>query len=1019
MKKKKSLSLWKGFLFAFLWTMSLGVFAQNITVSGTITDSQNEPVIGATILVKGTSSGTVTDIDGNYTLSDVPSDATLQVSYVGMRGLEVGVNGRTTINLQMESDTELLDEVVVVGYGTQKKSTLTGSVANITSDKISVTPVGNITNTLAGKLPGLITVQTQGLPGSDRASLNIRGFGSPLVIVDGVEANLANLDPNQVEDISILKDGAASIYGARAGNGVILITTKRGIVQKPTVTLNASLTMQGVTNRLETLTSGQWSEYSREGHINSGKPEETAPFTAEEVEKYYAGDDPSYPSSDWYGHVFKDWAPQQNYNITIRGGSENIRYNGFLGYQKQETMVRENGGKYERFNISSNIDANITENLLLNINLMGTYEFSKFPGRGLGSGEGIAWQDLYATKPWFPTTLPDPTKNPSGGIDVGSVALSTNMDVWGFNENKPKDLRGTITLTYDMPFIEGLSAKAFVNYLDWSQMGKWFQKPYQWYTYNKEADIYTLAGSLWTAAQSNEWANASRTVTQQYSLNYDRIFNEHHLTALALFESIDYFGNNFSAGRRDFLTPEIEQLFAGSADTQTNSGSASESGRASWIGRVNYSFKERYLLEAVLRADATSKFIQEERWGYFPSASLGWIISQENFMENLTALEFLKLRTSYGSSGYDNVGNFRYITGYQVSQPYQWGNKFTTGLASTGLPNPLLTWEEMSIYNVGLDFSILGRILYGSIDAFYRSRTGIPGRRVDSYPSTFGASLPTENLNSLTNRGFELSLGTVKNIGDLIYDISGNISWSRAKWDKYDEPEYDDPDQKRQSQRSGQWTDREFGYISDGLFESMEEIKSLPYTYSDLGGGNASLRPGDVKYKDTNGDGVLDWRDKVEMGQGSIPHWFYGLNGSFMYKNFDLVTMFQGAFGYSTWVAHVYTTQYRFKERWTEDNPDGYYPRNGGASSNGWASDYWYKKSHYLRLKNAALGYTFPQQWVNKVGVEKIRLYVSGTNLFTLSNLNKYNVDPEMQSGTAGRYYPQQRTISFGLNLDF
>ncbi len=994
---------------------------QSLTVSGKVTDSSGVPLPGLTVVIKETTNGTITDAEGNYSLAKVPGDAILVFSFVGMKTQEISVEGKSMIDVVMQEETIGLEEVVAVGYGAQSRSTLTGSVDNVKSDKLTVTPVGNITNALTGKLSGLITTQTQGLPGSDQADLSIRGFGTPLVIVDGIEAKLTNLDPNQIESISILKDGASSIYGARAGNGVILITTKRGVNQKPTISLNTSYTLQGVTNMAKTLSSGQYTELARESHLNAGYLEETAPYSAEEVAKYYAGDDPAYPSSDWYHFTFRDWAPQQNHNVSIRGGSEKIKYMGFFGYQKQETMIKKNGGKYQRFNVSSNIDAEITKNLSLSIDLMAAYERSKFSGRGLGNNDGAAWQDLYLTRPWFPTTLPDPTKNASGGIDVGSVALSTNMDIWGYNKSEPTDLRGAITLTYDVPFIEGLKAKGFVNYMNLQTMGKWFQKPYQWYTYNYGTDLYTFAGSLWTAAQSTESINRSSQITQQYSLNYNRKFKAHNLSVLALFESIDNAANNFWASRRNFLTPLIEQLFAGSADTQTNSGSASESGRGSLVGRINYSYKERYLLEMILRTDASSKFIKGKRWGYFPGISLGWVISKEKFMQKLTALEFLKLRASYGESGYDNVGSFKYITGYQINGVYQWDNSFTSGLISTGLANPNLTWEVMEIYNGGLDFSILNRTLYGSIDAFYRTRTGIPGTRVNSYPSTFGASLPTENLNSQNNRGFELQLGTMKRRGNFYYDISANISWSRAKWNHYDEADFDDPDQKRQQQLSDQWTDRAFGYVSDGLFKSMEEINSLQYNYAELGGGNTSLRPGDIKYKDTNDDGVLDWRDKVEIGKGNTPHWFYGLNGSFMYKGFDLVAMFQGAFGYSSSTRHVYNTEYTFKERWTEanNNSNALIPRPGGASSNDWISDYWIKSVRYLRLKNIALGYTLPKQWANKAGFEKVHLSVSGTNLFTLSTLGKYYIDPEAPSGTVDRYYPQQRTISLGLNLDF
>jgi TonB-linked SusC/RagA family outer membrane protein len=989
-------------------------------VSGTVVDVKGETIIGANVIEKGTTNGTVTDVDGNFSLT-VSNEAVLQVSFIGYITQDVPTGNRNSFNIQLKEDSQALEEVVVVGYGVQKKSTLTGSVAAIKSEQLTIAPVGNVTNALTGKLPGLITKQSSGLPGSDGASLNIRGFGSPLVIVDGVEASLGNIDPNQIETISILKDGAASIYGARAGNGVILITTKRGISQKPTITVNTSYTMQGVTNRIKTASSGQLSQMQREAHLNAGRPEETAPFTAEAVEKYFAGNDPAYPSSDWYGFVFRDYAPQQNHNLSIRGGSEKIKYMGFFGYQDQETMVKANGGGYSRFNVQSNVDAAITKRLTLSVDILAAYENSKLPGRPLTTGGGGAWQDLYATRPWYPTTLPDPTKNAYGGIDVGSVALSTNMDIWGYSLNKNKDLRGTISLTYDVPFIEGLKAKALVNYTDWQTYSKRFQKPYQFYTYNAAADLYTLSGNIWTAAEADESINFNGRLTQQYSLNYDRLFNNaHHLTALALFESMDYSGNNFGASRRDFLTPAIEQLFAGSAASMSNSGSASETGRASVIGRINYSYKDKYLLETILRADASAKFPDGKRWGYFPSVSLGWVISQENFMKNISALEFLKLRGSYGSSGYDGVGNFQYLAGYNISGTYQWGDRFVSGLTPTGMANPLLTWEKMNVYNGGLDFSFLNHTVYGSLDAFYRIRDGIPATRNTSLPSTFGASLPMENINSLNDRGFELSLGTVKNNGDFRYDVSANISWSRAKWDHYEEAEYDDPDQKRQNQRSGQWTDRNFGYVSDGLFTSQEEINALPYTYTALGG-NASLRPGDVKFKDMNGDNVLDWKDQQEIGKGNMPHWFYGINGSFTYRNFDFTALFQGAFGYSTTVYLGYESDTKYKLRWTEtsNNPQALVPRRGGSGSNDWNSDYWIRATSYLRLKNASLGYTLPKQWTGKAGIENLRLYVSATNLFTLSSLSEYCVDPEAPSSSVDAYYPIQRTISFGLNLSF
>jgi TonB-linked SusC/RagA family outer membrane protein len=991
-----------------------------VRITGTVVDQTGAPVIGANVTEKGTTNGIVTDIEGKFVLS-ISENAVLQISYIGFFTQDVTVGNRTELNIRLDEDTRVLDEIVVVGYGTQRRSTLTGSVSAVNADQLTITPVSNVTNALTGKLPGLVTKQSSGLPGSDAASFNIRGFDGPLVIIDGIEARLTDLDPNQIESISILKDGAASIYGARAGNGVLLVTTKRGVIQKPTITLNTSYTMQGVTQLAKTASSGQWAEIKREAHLNAGLPEETAPFTAEEVEKYFAGNDPAYPSSDWYDFVFKDWAPQQNHNLSIRGGNEKLKYLGFFGYQKQGTMVKKNGGDYSRYNLQSNIDAAITSRLTLSVNLFAAYENHLFSKRVITE---FYWQDLYGTtSPLYPTTLPDPTKLSYGGSEVGSVALTSDMDINGYNLNKIKDLHGSATLSYDVPGVEGLTAKAFVNYRDWQTYSKSISKTYDFYTYNYAADIYTLAGTANPSPSISESVSFNRRLTQQYSLNYDRTFrNAHHVTALAMFESVDYAGNNFSAARRDLLTPLIEQMFAGSTASQTNNGSASEDGRASVIGRVNYSYRDRYLLETILRADASAKFPDGKRWGYFPGVSVGWVLSQEGFMQSVSAIEFLKLRASYGSSGNDGVGNFQYLAGFQISGRYQWGDRLVNGLSSTGMANPLLTWEKMSIYNGGLDFSLLNRTVYGTVEAFYRTRNGIPATRATSLPSTFGTTPPTENINSLNNRGFELSLGTAKSNSRFMYDVSANISWSRAKYDHYEESEYEDPDQKRQNQRSGQWTDRVIGYVSDGLFTSQAEIDALPYEYAELAGRNASLRPGDVKFKDMNSDGVLDWRDRQEIGMGSTPHWFFGLNGTVAWRGFDFTALFQGAFGYSTSVGGYYTTtDTHYKLRWTETNNhrDALYPRIGGAASNTWTSDYRLQSSAYVRLKNASLGYTLPRQWTDRAGIDRLRLYVSGTNLITLSSLNKYYIDPEVPSGTQNMYYPQQRTISFGLNLIF
>jgi TonB-linked SusC/RagA family outer membrane protein len=438
------------------------------------------------------------------------------------------------------------------------------------------------------------------------------------------------------------------------------------------------------------------------------------------------------------------------------------------------------------------------------------------------------------------------------------------------------------------------------------------------------------------------------------------------------------------------------------------------------------------MLESTFRYDASAKFPKDTRWGLFPSISLGWVMSEEGYMKSIKYLDNLKLRGSFGQSGNDAVGNFQYLTGYGFDGSYMLGANIIPGIYSTGLANPYLTWEKISISNVGVDFSFLNHKIYGTAEGFYRLRDGIPGTRVTSLPSTFGAALPQENLNSIDTRGFEFLVGTSGKSGDFSYDVSGNISWSRSKWVKYDEPNYSDPDQKRLYQKTGQWTDVRFGYVSEGLFTNQAEITALPYTYSYLNNDNSSLRPGDVKYKDLNHDGKLDWKDQTVIGKGGVPQWMFGFNTNLRYKNFDLTALFQGAWGYTTSVSldidriggdeRILATDLLFNNRWTfeNNNPNAKVPRPGGSLSNRLYSDYRNHSVSYIRLKSASLGYEIPGEVLNKLKISNIRIFLAGTNLFTLSSLSQYGVDPEMQDGMKiASYYPQQRTFSLGLNLTF
>ena len=998
------------------------ILVQQKTISGKITDKNGAPLPGVSILEKGTNNGTQTDFDGKFSLKLKNEKAILIASYIGFKTFEEEVGSRSTIDITLQEDTQSLNEVVVVGYGAQKKQNLTGSVATIKSDQLTLTPVASTSNLLAGRLPGLVSKQESGLPGGDSAALNIRGFGAPLVIVDGIQSDFNNIDANEIESISILKDAAAAVYGARAGNGVILVTTKRGTNDKPKITFQSSTTFQGVLDLPKMASSGQMAELWREAHLNAGNPESTARFTAAEVQKFYDGTDPDYPNTDWYSIVARDWSPQNQHNISLRGGSEKIKYYGFLGYLDQQSLFKLNGGEYKRYNVRSNIDAKITDNLSMQLDLASIVENRDFPWRGDEKLFSV-WEEYWNTEPFWSAKLPDADKLPYGGSG-GAIGFhyTTNSKLSGYKKTDSQNIKGTIALKYDFKSIDGLSAKVFANY----NQNYIFYKNFNWlassWSYNYSNNTYTQR-TVANQPSLTHRDSKDRNITTQLSLNYDHTFGENHqVSALALYESIDSSNDFIQARRLGYNTTAIDYLFAGGLTNQSTDGSAGEMGRQSLIGRVNYGFKSKYLFEGTIRVDESAKFDAENRRGYFPSVSAAWRISEENFLKNnFSALDNLKLRLSFSETGRDDVANFAYLSGYQFGDSYLFGSNASTGYVSTGIANPTLTWESMTTYNAGLDFGFFKDKVYGNLDVFYRDRQGIPGQRVTSLPDTFGANLPVENLNSINTRGFEFNLGTRGQIDDFKWDVSGNLSWNRSKWGHFDEPDYADIDEKRLKQKTGRWTDISYGYQADGVFTSQDEINALDFVYNSSNG-NSAIKPGDVRFKEYVKDGLLDWRDQVVIGKGTTPNWMGGLNANFKYKNFDLSMLFQGAFGFYNQIKLRWGNNYStliYNERWTPENnhSDVLIPRLGGSATNDLGSDFYYKKADYIRLKTFSIGYSLPKSLLEKINIESLRLYGAATNLFTLSKLTKYDIDPEAPSGYGGYYYPQMRTVTFGLNL--
>lgn len=995
------------------------------TVGGIVTDEQGQPLGGVTVSVKGTASATTTDEAGKYRLTVSGPESVLVFTIVGYKHMEVAVGAKSTIDVSMDESVSDLDEVVIVGYGAQRRANVTGSVATVKGDVLKRNPSASTVNTLAGRLPGLVMKQTSGQPGLDASRFNIRNFGAALVIVDGVEQSFNNINPEEIESISVLKDASAAIYGARAGNGVILVTTKRGSTQAPTISVNSLVTGQSFTNFPKPVNAWQYATLYREAQMNAGIPEPQVKFSDEDIEKYRAGTDPQYPDTDWMSIIMRSLALQQQHNLSVSGGTDKTKYYAFLNYLGQDGMFKGGNTGYSRYNVRSNLDIEVTPSLTVSLDLSGIKEMVSQSSRP--ASEVWFWMDFFDSRPTAPAAYPDPTKVPNISPGPYNAIINTHEDIGEYSKGAKSYYNGALTLNYNVKQVEGLDFRLKLNYYNEGIEQKIWRKQAEIWNYDYETDTYSLHGTS-EPTQLNQTYDDNQIITGQLSANYHRTFNERHaVDGLLLFEAIDYAGRNFSAFRQHYISTAIDQLFAGGTVDQRSNGSASQSGRKSLVGRINYGFQNKYLAEATVRYDGSPNFPADRRWGFFPSLSLGWRMSEEAFIkDHVSWIDHLKVRGSISQMGYDNVAAYQYLTGFRFSGIYVVDGEEVPALVTSGLPNPNITWETMTLSNLGVELAVLGGKIYTEADLFRRLREDMLGSRVASLPNTFGASLPSENINSQIARGFELQLGSRGTSGRFRYDISANMSLARSWWKHYDEVVYTDEDEIRIRKRTGQRTDIGFGYKSDGLFTSQEEIDNLPYDMD--GQANSTLSPGDIKLVDLNNDGKIDWRDQTIINNGGTPHIMYGLNMDFQYGNFDLSVLFQGAANYTVTLqpGNINIDSERtpmmviWNERWTPENNNAsaIIPRQRlGQSTNNWNSDYWNRDASYLRLKNLSFGYTFDSKVLQPIGIKGLRIYFTGVNLWTLNPLRRYGLDPESPDATRGWTYPIQKTYSLGLNL--
>lgn len=1002
---------------------SVHLNAQN-KISGTITDADSgDPLIGANVLVIGTANGTITDFNGAYTLMVSDTARQLRFSYTGYADQTIEIGQATIIDVALTSG-ETLEEVVVVGYGRQSKAKLTSAVSTVDEETLKKLPVASVSNGLEGLAAGLFVRQGSGEPGFSGSSFEVRNFGNALVIVDGSPGNIDELAPNEIESITVLKDAAAaSVYGVQGGNGVVLVTTRRGTMGKPKLSYDNQFTFTSFTSYPDFLNSAQRATVLNEGLLNAGQ----APFfTEEEVEAFRTGSDPiNYPDTDWKALMFNDYGFQQRHNLNLNGGSEKVRYFVSASFLDQGSNYTEDVLGYQQFNLRSNINANITDNLLLDFKLSGRRRLNEAPAYSAFN----IFRELSRALPTDLAYYPDGTPaRPS--FSPNHILEGLRDFNAGYYRARNNNIDTKLSLQWDVNQVPGLSIKSYGSLVYNTNFAKEWGKSYELYTLNRqtgEYDVFTASpeGSFSETVLTQSTSFNNQYVVQQ-SINYDRQFGQHSVSALLLGELQNNSGQNFFGRRQDFQSTLIDQLFAGSNENKDANGGEYRENRLGLVGRLSYDYKAKYLIESSFRYDGSSRFAPGREWGFFPSVSAGWRLSEEGFFDGARGvIQNLKLRASVGTAGNDGTGAYQWLSGFVYDGFFAINETAIPTINNTALPNEDLTWETLTTYDVGFDAAFLDNSLTVSFDYFYRDRTDVLAFASGSVPSTLGVGLAAQNLHAYSNEGFEVSLNYNKKVNrDLTLGAMLNFSRARETAVFIDEAFFEDPFMRQNLTVTGGYTNLRRGYISDGLFQTQEEINQSPIQD---GNENNSLQPGDVKYVDLNGDNIIDVRDQRVFGDGDKPALNYSLNLSASYKNFDCSVLLTGAAGYDIYIDgeaqsplrngfNGYTYQMDY---WTPENTDAAYPRitDGGFNDNNYRySDFWMRDGRHIRLRNVNLSYSIPKLLLERLrGFDEVRLFVTGHNLFVLKNFDE-EFDPQMQS-SVGWYYPQLRSFTCGINL--
>ena len=1040
------------------------------TVKGTVVDAANIPVIGANVFVKGTTHGTITDMDGNFTLTNVAENSTLVISYIGFLEKNVEVGNKTSFDIVLLEDSKKLEEVVIVGYGTQKKVNLTGSITAVNASELSGISTSNLSNTLAGRAPGVNITGNSGLMGSS-SNIRIRGgFGEPLFVIDGIVRDkdaFDALEVNEIDQLSFLKDAAtASIYGSQAGNGVVLVTTKGGTQQKPMFNYQGSYTFMTPTQELFSDMFTATDELIYQNRV--AQYQGLATPNGEKEFEYFK--DKNYNVNDYIWQT--PW--NQKHSVSVSGGNEKVTYYALGSYIGEEGSYKnlEN----DKFNLRSNVTAKITDQIKMNFNLAANQQNQQRFYWPFSDDDEQTIGDLYRCTFNWPKTYPFYLNaDGSPANNVTDYPVQTPMGSWQawnvvdqvvgdrYIKTRKREVNAILSFDIDLgKFIPGLTTKLVGNYIGNDYMRKkylTYQHNYVWAAANSDQNRFIPAApdpnkmNTFTFSQNQEFLsyNVHSLWSEQLNwfLNYNHSFGKHDVSGTLVWEQQANGGEKVYAKGESPLT-NYDQMFVYSTDAERRWGDAWEvtNGRLSWIGRFNYTYDQKYIAEFSFRYDGNTLFPKEKRWGFFPSFSGAWRISNESFMENTSNwLDNLKIRASYGTTGNDlNVNNdpiapFSYMNVYQSGYSYIWGDNLNLGIEPGATPNPYLTWATSATYNVGFDFGVLNNRLSGSFDAFYKTEKDILGSRIVTIPDTYGQSLAPENYAERSWRGVEFNAMWRDKAfgGQLDYSIYGNVGFSKDQWDVLDQTAlYSPGGNLEEFSAIGKPLNRLSGLKTLGIIRTQEQLDELLAKGFKQYGRNPYL--GGLYFEDVRGDGYslgpdgkIDGNDVQLLSDNAAPRINYGFGTNLSWKGFTMDIHFQGVGLYDRMISNLGEgmggiRQYGGTVRpyypiwtddvWTPENPNAKYPRVIGKSwyeSGTGAQSFWIRNGAYLRLKNLNVGYNLPKSWISFLNLESAQLFVNGTNLFVISAMTEFH-DPEQDCYDS---YPLMKSFTFGVDIKF